>query len=55
MAFHTLKQSLHTLSKISEYQINNVLVYAVYAKTYNYFFMNRFSIIFLMIVSGLSV
>ena len=32
MAFHTLKQSLHTLSKISEYQINNVLVYAVYAK-----------------------
>lgn len=38
MAFHTLKQSLHTLSKISEYQINNVLVYAVYAKTYNSFF-----------------
>ena len=33
MALHTLKQSLHTLSKSAEYQIDDVLVYAVYVKT----------------------
>ena len=32
MALHTLKQSQHTLSKSTEYQIYNVLVYAVCAK-----------------------
>lgn len=30
---HTLKYRLHTLIKRIEYQIDNVLVYAVYAKT----------------------
>ena len=30
---HTLKYRLHTLIKRVEYQIDNVLVYAVYAKT----------------------
>lgn len=29
---HTLKQSLHTLCKSAEYQIDNMFVYAVYAK-----------------------
>ena len=33
MALHTLKQSLHALSKSTEYQIDNMFVYAVYAKT----------------------
>lgn len=28
---HTLKQSLHTLCKSAEYQIDNMFVYAVYA------------------------
>ena len=32
MALHTLKQSLHTLIKGAEYQVDNLLVYAVYAK-----------------------
>lgn len=32
MALHTLKQSLHTLIKYAEYQVNNMLVYAVYVK-----------------------
>lgn len=31
MALHTLKQSLHTLIKDVEYQVDNLLVYAVYA------------------------
>ena len=33
MALHTLKQSLHTLCKSAECQIDNMFVYAVYAKT----------------------
>ena len=33
MALHTLKYYLHTLDKCVDYQIDNVLVYAVYAKT----------------------
>ena len=33
MTLHTLKQSLHTLCKSAEYQIDNMFVYAVYAKT----------------------
>ena len=37
MALHTLKFQLHTLSKSSEYQITNVLVYAVYTKIKNIF------------------
>jgi len=31
MASHTLKQLLHTLIKSTEYQMDDVLVYAVYA------------------------
>ena len=37
MTLHTLKQLLHTLSKSAEYQMDNVLVYAVYAKTKIFF------------------
>ena len=33
MALHTLIIKLHTLVKCADYQIDNVLVYAVYAKT----------------------
>ena len=33
MALHTLKYWLHTLDKCADYQTNNMLVYAVYAKT----------------------
>ena len=32
MALHTLKQSQHALIKGAEYQVDNLLVYAVYAK-----------------------
>ena len=38
MALHTLKQSLRTLSKDAEYQVDNMLVYAVYAKSKNLFY-----------------
>ena len=31
MTLHTLKKSLHTLSKLVEYQMDKLLVYAVYA------------------------
>ena len=33
MALHTLKYWLHTLDKCADYQIDNMLVYAVYAKS----------------------
>ena len=33
MALHTLIIKLHTLVKYTDYQIDNMLVYAVYAKT----------------------
>ena len=33
MALNTLKSSLHTLIKSTEYQMDDVLVYAVYVKT----------------------
>ena len=33
MALHTLTIKLHTLVKCADYQIDNMLVYAVYAKT----------------------
>ena len=33
MALHTLIIKLHTLSKYTDYQIDNMLVYAVYAKS----------------------
>ena len=36
MALHTLKYWLHTLSKCVDYQTDNMLVYAVYAKTQIY-------------------
>lgn len=32
MTLHTLKSSLHTLIKSTEYQMDNILVHAVYAK-----------------------
>ena len=36
MALHTLKYWLHTLDKYADYQTDNMLVYAVYAKTQIY-------------------
>ena len=44
MALHTLKYYLHTLYKCPEYQVDNMLVYAVYAKTNKNIIVNRFNI-----------
>ena len=44
MALHTLKQSQHALIKGTEYQVDNLLVYAVYAKNRIIFFVNSLNI-----------